>query len=85
MGSYKDIAFRTTTAFVFRDITNSDSTTYEPEVLRGLLVKTTGNIVLVDHEGNSTTVPVTAGQRLDLAPRKVMSTGSTATVIGLFQ
>lgn len=69
-------------ADIFRDITNSDST--NTTGIRSLYVKTSGNIALKDKNDVTAIFPVAAGQIIPVQPTKVLSTGSTATVIGLY-
>lgn len=62
-------------------ITPSDSATTN---YRALWINGAGNIVLEDDLGNSETFTVTAGTLLPVQPRKVLSTGTTASgILGL--
>ena len=48
----------------------------------GLVVGTAGNLSIVDGKGNTTTLPVVAGQTLGCAITQVRATGTTASVFG---
>lgn len=64
----------------FREITPSDSE--ELDDIRGLYVGGTGNLELVGQDGTAATFEaVPAGAVLPVSPKKVMSTGTTATLI----
>ena len=73
---------RINTSDLFRLITKSDSTTTKG--IRSLYIQASGNVALEDKQGNQVTFAVTAGQVLPVQPSKVLSTGTTATVIGLY-
>ena len=66
----------------FITITPNDVTIIEG--CRGLFIKTDGNVNLGDLQGNTEIFAVTAGQILPIQPTRVMSTSTTATVIGLW-
>lgn len=66
----------------FETITPSDVT--ELVGVRGLFIKTDGNVNLGDINGNTEIFAVTAGQILPIQPTRVMNTSTTATVIGLW-
>jgi len=72
----------TSTSDQFTTITPSDVTVLEG--VRGLFIKTGGNLNLGDITGNTEIFAVTAGQVLPVQPTRVMSTSTTATVIGLY-
>lgn len=61
-------------------VTASDSTVTD---YRSLYVLTDGNLNLEDELGNTEIFPVTTGQVLPVQPKKVMSTSTTATCLGL--
>lgn len=85
MSLFSQFTSRTATATVFKTIVPSDVTTYDLETdnLRALLVTSAGNVTLVDYKDNSSTFAVQAGQRLDVAPKRVMA-ATTAVLLGLF-
>lgn len=65
-----------------RRITPSDLTTYTD--IKRLIVDAVGTLTIVDQAGNSVTLAaVVVGQIITVAVAKVMSTGTTATVVGL--
>lgn len=62
-------------------ITPNDSTEVN---YRALFVTNAGDVALEDEDGNSETFTVVASTILPLQPKKVLSTGTTATgIIGL--
>jgi hypothetical protein len=71
------------TSKIFRTLTPSDSEEYTDE-LKALYCLAPGDVALEDYDGNQTTFVVVAGQILYLRPKKVLATGTTATVVGLF-
>lgn len=51
----------------------------------GLLVSATGNVVFHNNDGQSVTITgAAAGQHIPVKVRRVLSTGTTATVYGLW-
>jgi hypothetical protein len=78
-------AGNTTSAFTFYELTASDATEYAPELgLKAIYIMTSGDVVVRDHEDNDTTLAVVAGQTINIRPKQVRATGTTATVMGLF-
>lgn len=67
---------------LFRTITPNDSTSTEG--IRSLYIQASGNVALEDKQGTQVTFAVTVGQVLPVQPSKVLATGTTATVIGLY-
>ena len=53
-------------------------------VPRALYVNVAGTLVLHDKSGTAITYNVTAGQVLPLRVRRVLATGTTATVVGWY-
>lgn len=63
-------------------ITANDSTDLSD--FRALYVLTSGNLALrLGKDAAPTTLPVTAGQILNVSAKRVMATNTTATVVGL--
>jgi len=73
---------RVNSSDLFRAITPSDVTATTG--IRSIYIQATGNVALEDKQGNAVTFAVTVGQVLPVQPAKVLATGTTATVIGLF-
>lgn len=67
--------------FEFTTITPSDTVVYE--LHRGFHVNTDGNVTFIDASGTSRLVTVKAGMYYPYGFTKIMSTGTTATVLGL--
>jgi hypothetical protein len=66
-------------------ITDSDTTTYDPALIAGLFVITTGNVVLDDANGNTLTLTaVNANTFLSLRPTKIMA-ATTATISVIYK
>jgi len=65
-------------------VTPSDTTSYDTNKMRGLLVLTTGNVVLADAQGNVITLSnVPANSILPLKPKKI-SAATTAGIVILY-
>lgn len=62
-------------------VTPSDSTETD---YRALYVLTDGNLNLEGSDANAEIFAVTAGQILPVQPKKVLSTSTTATCLGLY-
>lgn len=62
-------------------VTPSDTTTYSGMLF--LWVSANGNVALTFADGSTCTIPVTAGQRLDVSATKV-NAATTATVFAFF-
>ena len=74
------MAISTSPASGWRSITKSDSTALDD--IRGLYVGGAGNVALEGEDGESVTFSaVPAGTVLPVSPAKVLSTGTTATLI----
>ena len=74
------MAISTSPASGWRSITKSDSTALDD--IRGLYVGGAGNVALEGEDGESVTFSaVPAGTILPVSPAKVLSTGTTATLI----
>jgi hypothetical protein len=66
-------------------ITPSDTTTYDVNKMIGILVVSTGNLVLVDSQGNQITLSsVAANSILPLKPKKIKA-ATTAGVVILYK
>lgn len=72
---------RINTANKWLTITPSDSV--DQPYFRALYAQTTGNVALRDVRNNDVTFAVTAGQVLPVQPKRVLFTGTSATMIGL--
>lgn len=72
---------RINTANIWKTIVPSDSV--DQPKYRALYVQADGDAVLRDFQDNDETFTVTAGQILPLQPKRVLATGTTATLIGL--
>lgn len=64
-------------------ITPSDSTVLSPTP-RALRVTVSGNLALADADGTAITYPVLAGDIIPFRATKVLSTGTTATVVAWY-
>lgn len=64
-------------------ITPSDSTVLDP-IPRALRVLTAGNLALADADGTAITYVVSAGDIIPFRATKVLSTGTTATVVAWY-
>jgi len=74
------MAISTSPASGWRSITKSDSTALDD--IRGLYVGGAGNVALEGGDGEQVTFSaVPAGTILPVSPAKVLSTGTTATLI----
>ena len=84
--TYKEEVDNKTTGYVFYTLTPSDITEYPPRTgLKALYILTAGDVVLVDHGDNTTTfLTLSAGTYLYLRPKIVKSTGTTASILGIF-
>ena len=64
-------------------ITPSDSTVLNP-IPRALKVTVAGNLAIADADGTAVTYPVFAGDVIPFRATKVLSTGTTATVVAWY-
>lgn len=70
----------------FAEVTPSNTTSYSQGIARALYVGNSGNVVVVDANGNAVTFTnVQNGQILPVAHQRVNATGTTATnMVALF-
>lgn len=61
-------------------VTPSDTVNLEPRP-RGFRVSTMGNLALMDEAGTTIIYAVTAGEILPFGAKRVLATGTTATVV----
>lgn len=73
----------TTTARIFRQIVPSDTTEYDFD-LKALYCQADGDVRLEDWAGSQTVFTLVAGQILYVRPKRVLVTGTTATIVGLW-
>ena len=73
----------TDSAVEFKLVTPNDSTTYNQQEIRQIMVTTTvGDLVLVDHKNNETTLPSPPlWTPLNVSPKIIKATGTTAAGI----
>lgn len=62
---------------------NPNDGTDLPTTPKALLVAVAGNLAVRGSSGTTVTIPVVVGQIVPLRVRRVMATGTTATVVGL--
>lgn len=66
-------------------VTPNNSTDLVTKATGGLFVTAVGNVAFHDMDGNTVTLTaVAANTRIPIQARRVLSTGTTATVIALF-
>lgn len=80
---YKGFSSLTTQPERWAAVVPSDTVDFA-ELPKALFISVAGNIVLVGSDGVAETFPVTAGQYLNVRPKRVNALNTTATAIALY-
>lgn len=81
MARVSDIAGSTDPAYRHVTISPSDSSDVDSRI-RALRVMSDGNVAIMDEAGTTVTYAQFAGDIMPIRPKRVLSTGTTATVVG---